>query len=53
MNKLDWSRRPLGVEAGSESVFMLEPLERQWRGVLRTGDQKDRLQQVADAPDTA
>jgi hypothetical protein len=26
MNKLDGPRRPLGVEVGSESVFMLEAL---------------------------
>ena len=31
-NKLDGPRRPLGVEVGSESVFMLEPLERLGEG---------------------
>ena len=50
-NKLDGPRRPLGVEVSSESVFMLEPLERPGRGVfVRAGDQKDRLQAVAEAP---
>jgi hypothetical protein len=50
-NKLDWPRRPLEVEVSSEGVFLLEPLERPGRGVfVRAGDQKDRLQDVADTP---
>ena len=33
-NKLDGPRRPLGVEVGSESVFMLEALQGARRGVF-------------------
>jgi len=50
-NKLDGPRRPLGAEVSLKGVFMLEALERPGRRVLvRAGEQKYRLQAIAEAP---